>query len=260
MLVDVHCHLTHKLFENDLDDVIKRNISKGVKAIICSGVNPTDNLKVISICSKYDIVKASLGIYPIDALGLGPDETGIVRYHGKIDLDSEFEFFKKNKDKIISIGEVGLDYKMDLKHHDEQKENFSKIIDFCEKFKKPIVVHSRKAEADVIDMLSSSKLKKVILHCFEGRKHLVGKAIDAGYSFSIPCNIIKLQHFQSIAERAPMQQLLTETDSPWLGPVPGVRNEPFNVLGTVQKIALIKKITAEEAENLIFMNYQRMFF
>ena len=125
--------------------------------------------------------------------------------------------------------------------------------------KKPIVIHSRKAEADVISMLESSSLKKVILHCFEGRKHLIEKAIDKGYSFSIPCNIIKLQHFQAVVERAPMQQLLTETDSPWLGPVAGESNEPFNVLGTVQKISEIKKITAEECGNLIFMNYQRMF-
>lgn len=259
MLVDVHCHLTHKLFEKDLDEVIKRNKEKGVKAIICSGVNPTDNLKVLDICSKYEVVKASMGIYPIDALGLGPDETGIVRYPGKIDLEEQFRFFLKNKDNIISIGEVGLDYKMDLKHHDEQKENFSKIISFCEKFGKPIVIHSRKAEADIIEMLETSKLKKVVLHCFEGRKHLVGKAIDKGYSFSIPGNIIKLQHFQAVVERTPIQQLLTETDSPWLGPVAGERNEPYNVLGTVKKIAEIKKITAEEAENLIFMNYQRMF-
>lgn len=259
MLVDIHCHLTHKLFENDLNDVIKRNIFKGVKAIICSGVNPTDNLKVLEICAKYDIVKASLGIYPIDALGLGPDETGIVRYPGKINLDSQFEFFLKNKDKIVSIGEVGLDYKMDLKYHAEQKENFSRIIDFCEKFKKPIVIHSRKAEVDVIDMLLSSKLKKVVLHCFEGRKHIVKKAIDSGYSFSIPCSIVKLQHFQLIVDACPTQQLLTETDAPWLGPVPGARNEPFNVIETVRKIAEIKRITSEEAENLIFMNYQRMF-
>ena len=259
MLVDVHCHLNHELFKKDLNEVIKRSVEKGVKAIICSGVNHPTNVEVLEIAKKYDVVKCTAGLYPIDLLGLGPDESGITRQTTPIDLDDEFEFIKKNK--FVGIGECGLDYHWSKKEeeHKKQRENFLKIISFAEKLKKPIVIHSRKAEADIIDMLLSSSLKKVMLHCFEGRKHLVGKAIDAGYSFSIPCNIIKLQHFQSVVERAPMQQLLTETDAPWLSPVPGVRNEPFNVLGTVQKISEIKKITAEECGNLIFMNYQRMF-
>ncbi len=259
MLVDVHCHLNHELFKKDLDAVIKRSVDKGVKAIVCSGVNHPTNVEILKIAAKYDVVKCTAGLYPIDLLGLGPDESGITRQTTPIDLDDEFEFIKKNK--FVGIGECGLDYHWSKKEeeHKKQRENFFKIISFAEKLKKPIVIHSRKAEADVISMLESSSLKKVILHCFEGRKHLIEKAIDKGYSFSIPCNIIKLQHFQAVVERAPMQQLLTETDSPWLGPVAGERNEPFNVLGTVQKISEIKKITAEECGNLIFMNYQRMF-
>ena len=259
MLVDVHCHLNHELFKKDLDAVIKRSVDKGVKAIVCSGVNHPTNVEILKIAAKYDVVKCTAGLYPIDLLGLGPDESGITRQTTPIDLDDEFEFIKKNK--FVGIGECGLDYHWSKKEeeHKKQRENFFKIISFAEKLKKPIVIHSRKAEADVISMLESSSLKKVILHCFEGRKHLIEKAIDKGYSFSIPCNIIKLQHFQAVVERAPMQQLLTETDSPWLGPVAVERNEPFNVLGTVQKISEIKKITAEECGNLIFMNYQRMF-
>lgn len=259
MLVDVHCHLNHELFKNDIDDVIKRSREKGVKAIICSGVNHPTNLQALELSKKYDIVKCTLGLYPIDLLGLMPDETGLARQINPINLDEEFEFIKKNKNNIVGVGECGLDFHWDKKFHEKQKENFSKIISFVEKLGKPIVIHSRKAEPDVLEMLQSSKLKKVVLHCFEGRKHIVKSAIDSGYSFSIPCNIIKLQHFQSLVERAPIQQLLTETDAPWLSPFPGIRNEPANVIESVKKIAEIKKITAEETENLIFMNYQRMF-
>lgn len=260
MLVDVHCHLTHELFAKDLDKVISSCREKGVKAIISSGINPEDNKKVLEIAARFpDIVKVSYGIYPIDALGLGNDETGIVRHPGVIDLDKEFKFILANKNKIISIGEAGMDFKMDLKFQDKQRENFLKIINFCEKIDKPIVIHSRKAETEIIEMLANSKLKKVVLHCFEGRKHIIDKAISLGYSFSIPCTILKIQHFQELVKKAPIQQLLTETDAPWLSPVAGVRNDSSNVKLSVEKIAELKGITYKECENLIFMNYQRTF-
>jgi len=260
-LIDVHCHLTHERFEKDIDKVITRAKETGVKAIICSGVNPEDNRKVLELSQKYDIVKASLGIYPIDALGLAPDETGLPRHEGEIDLEKEFSFFRENKDKIIAVGEVGLDYYWikDEKIHARMRENFQKIIEFCEKENLPIIVHTRKAEKDCIEMLEKSKLKKVVLHSFQGNKKLIQRAAKLGYSFSIPCTINKLQHFQMLAEMVNINQLLTETDAPWLSPVQGERNEPKNVKATVERIAEIKGITPEECANNIFMNYQRMF-
>ena len=174
-LVDVHCHLSHKEFDTDLDEVISRAKKEGVKAIVCSGVNPADNIRVLEIAKKYDMVHASLGAYPIDLLGLVLKNMGLPRQAEPINLDEQFEFFKKNKKDIISIGEVGLDYKFGSKHKDKQKENFKKILDFTEKFKKPLVIHSRNAEQDVIDVLETSSIKKsnVVLHCFEGNKKLI---------------------------------------------------------------------------------------
>lgn len=260
-LIDVHCHLTHEKFKKDLDEVIEKAKKTGVKAIICSGVNPEDNKKVLEIAKKYDIVKASLGIYPVDALGLTSDDTGLTRHEGKINLEKEFEFFKKNKKEIISIGEVGLDYywNKEEKIHKEMKENFQKIIEFCEKENMPIIIHSRKAEKDCIDLLEKSNLKKVVLHCFSGNKKLIQRASDLDFNFSIPCIIEKLQHFQMLVEMVNTGQLLTETDAPWLSPILGERNEPANIKKTVEKIAEIKKITVEECANNIFMNYQRIF-
>jgi len=260
-LVDVHCHLTHEKFEKDLPEVISKAKKAGVKAIICSGVNPADNKKVLEITEKYDIVKASLGIYPIDALGLAPDETGLPRHEGEINLEEEFEFFKKNRDKFLAIGEVGLDYYWikDEKIHAKMRENFQKIVNFCEKENVPIIVHTRKAEKDCLDILENSKVKKVVLHSFQGNKKLILRAAELGYSFSIPCIINKLMHFQMLVEMVNMSQLLTETDAPWLSPVAGERNEPVNVKLTVERIAKIKGITSEECANQIFMNYQRIF-
>ena len=120
MLVDVHCHLNHELFKKDLDAVIKRSVDKGVKAIVCSGVNHPTNVEILKIAAKYDVVKCTAGLYPIDLLGLGPDESGITRQTTPIDLDDEFEFIKKNK--FVGIGEFGLDYHWSKKEDEHKKQ------------------------------------------------------------------------------------------------------------------------------------------
>ena len=131
MLVDVHCHLTHESLKNQIDDVIKRAKEKGVVAIIASGVNAPTNREVLELAKKYpDIVKCSLGLYPIDLLGLETDEVGLTRQIEKFDLDEELEFIKKNKNKIVAVGESGLDYHWDFEHHEEQKRNFKEILAF----------------------------------------------------------------------------------------------------------------------------------
>ncbi len=261
ILVDDHCHLMHKAY-SDLDAVIDRAKKAGVKAIICSGVNPPTNKEALEIAKKYPMVRASLGIYPVDALGIGQDvEGGLAVHKGPIDLDAEFAFIKENKDKIAAVGEVGLDYHWvkDVELQKKERENFARIIEFVEKLKKPMIVHTRKAEQDCIDMLTSSKLKNVVLHCFEGRKSLIKKAADAGFIFSIPTNIVKSQHFQVLAEMAPINQITTETDGPYLSPDGSFPNEPANVKAVVDKIAQIKNFTPEEVANNIWLNFQRIY-
>ncbi|MBS3125700.1 TatD family hydrolase [Candidatus Woesearchaeota archaeon] len=261
ILVDDHCHLTHELYKNDLDQVLERARKAGVVAIICSGVNVPTNREALEIAKKYTpLVRASLGIYPVDALGIPADESGLSRQEGPIDLDSEFDFIKKNKHDIAAIGEVGLDshWVKDPELQKKQRENFARVIQFAEDIKKPLVVHTRDAESDAVEMLASSSVKNVVLHCFTGRKSVVKRAIDLGYYFSIPAIIEKLQHFKMIAEMASINQLLSETDGPWLSPISG-RNEPANVLYTVRNIAKVKGFTEEEVANNIWLNFQRVF-
>lgn len=262
ILVDDHCHLMHKLY-TDVDAVIDRARKAGVKAIICSGINPPTNKEALEIAKKYaPLVRASLGIYPVDALGVQPDVEGGLKVHkGPIDLDKEFEFIKKNKDNIAAVGEVGLDYHWvkDAELQKKERENFARIIEFVEKLKKPMIVHTRGAEQDCIDMLTSSKLKTVVLHCFEGRKHLIKKANEAGFIFSIPTNIVNSQHFQMQAEIAHINQITTETDGPYLSPLRGQVNEPANVKFVIDKIAAIKKFEPEEVANNVWLNFQRIY-
>jgi len=250
----------HESFEGKLDEVIKRAKENGVVAIIVSGVNVPTNREALEMAKKYpDIIKCSLGLYPIDLLGLQPDESGLSRQTKKFDLNDELEFIEKNKEKIAAVGECGGDYHFDKHHHEEQKNNFKKILQFVKKINKPVIVHSRNAEMDCVEILEKSGIKKVILHMFEGRKNLIKKSIELGYYFTVPTNINKSQHFQMLVEMVPLNRLLTETDAPWIGPRQGTPNEPANVAETVKKIAEIKKIDAKEAENIIFMNYQKLF-
>ena len=262
ILVDDHCHLTHELYKEELDAVLDRARNAGVKAIVCSGVNVPTNREVLALAKKYaPLVRCSLGIYPVDALDIAPDATGLSRQVEHFNVDDELAFIKKNRDHIAGIGEAGLDYHWvkDPELQKKERENFAKVIALAEEIDKPLIVHTRDAEADCIAMLESSNVKHVVLHCFTGRKHIVKKAVDLGYYFSIPAVIEKLQHFKMVAEMANINQLLSETDGPWLSPVAGKHNEPANVIYTVRNIAKIKGFDEEETANNIWLNFQRVF-
>ncbi|MBS3145096.1 TatD family hydrolase [Candidatus Woesearchaeota archaeon] len=259
MLVDVHCHLDHKYLHDQLDAVIDRARKAGLKYILTSGVNVTSNRNALAIARKYpDIVKFSAGLYPIDLLG-HVDVEGLPRQAEPIDIEEEFKFITQHKDEVFSIGEVGLDAKFCADQMPKQKENLQKILDFVAKIKKPIILHTRKAEKDVLDMLESTSLKKVDLHCFMGNKKLIQRAADLGYSFSIPPVIVKLQHFQMLVEMVNIDQILTETDAPYLSPHSDRQNEPAFVRETIKMIAKIKKISEEEVEKNIFKNFEKIF-
>lgn len=261
-LVDVHCHLDHSKFKKDLGEVIKNSIKVGVKAIINSGVNPSTNRICLELSKKFPLIKPSFGIYPIDALSAELDRgeaDGFVRDTEKFDLNKELEWIENNKDKCIAIGEIGLDYKWVTGKETEQKEIFKKILKTAEKINKPVIIHSRKAELDAIEILEKSKLKKILLHCFNGRKSLIKRAVENKYYFSIPPIITRLEHFKLLAELVPIEQILTETDAPYLSPVQGERNEPKNVRVTITEIAKIKKLSEEKVADIIFQNYKRFF-
>lgn len=257
ILIDVHAHLDHPFFEKDLDEVIDRAKKIGVKAIITNGVNPESNKRVLSLAKKYDIIKAALGMYPIDALQREA-ETGEAPWlqHPFTVADCLAEI-KKHRNDIVAIGEVGMDFAM-AEDKETQREHFQQVIDLAVEIKKPLIVHSRKAEQEVIEMLSKSKAK-VLLHCFSGSKKLFLEGLKHGFYFSIPVNIVRSHQFQTWVKEAPLSHLLTETDAPYLGVNRDDRNESCNVIHTVNKIAEIKQMDPQEVANAIYGNYQRLF-
>lgn len=263
MLVDVHSHLDHERFKHDLDKVIERAKKAGVKTIITSGVNSATNREILKIKDKYsDIVQLSFGLYPMDVLAKeiqAGESDGFPRDLEPIDVDKELVWIEKNKDKCLAIGEVGLDFSWETGKEQDQIPVFEKIIKFAEKINKPIIVHTRKAEKECLELLEKHHAKKVVLHCFSGKKSLIQKAINLGYFLSVPPIITRLQHFQTLVSLVPLSQLLTETDAPYLSPVQGERNEPCNVRVTIKEIAKIKQIPEKQVEDAVFTNFNNLF-
>jgi len=249
MIVDIHAHMDYEAFEKDLEEVLKRAKEAGVSAIINNGTHPESNRKTLELAKKYSIIKAALGYYPLHAIEVSQEE-----------FEEELKFIESQKENIIAIGEVGLDFHWDkkLENFEKQKKCFQKIIELSERTKKPLIVHSRGCEETAFDMLKSSNAKAV-MHCFGGKTALAKRIADEGYYFSIPCNVVRSKSFQKLLKAININQLFTETDAPYLSPVPEKRNEPSNIKQAIKKIAELKGFTESETENNLFLNYQRFF-
>ena len=256
MLIDVHSHLDHPLIKDRLDEAIKNAKKSGLKHIITNGIDPNTNRICLELSKKYDIVECGMGIYPRSSLKREAEE-GYSNVKLDFDIDEEIEFIRNQKKNIIAVSEVGLDF-VDGENK-QQIEDFEKMIKIAEELKKPIVVHSRKAEQKCVEILESSNLKKIIMHCFCGNKSLVKRIKDNGWFFSIPATIVRARQFQLIVEETPLSQLFCETDSPFLSPFKDKMNEPSFVAESYKKIAEIKKMDLIEVENNIYFNWQRVF-
>lgn len=261
MYVDVHTHLDHQQFDKDRDQVVENAEKAGVKVIITNGINKSTNRKTLELAEKYSIVKPALGIYPTEILKIEADEYADIESWVPEDFDyeEEIKFIEKNKDRIIAVGEVGMDFYWTDKHNDVQKVLFQKMIDLAKRIDKPIIVHSRKSELECIEMLEAAGMKKVLMHCFGGKLKLAKRIADNGWYLSIPPSVVRSSHFQRIVEEVHLARLLTETDAPYLAPQPDQRNEPAFVTEAVKKIAEIKGMEVKETSEVIFMNYKQLF-
>ena len=257
LLIDVHSHLDHGILINNIDEIIQRAKNAGLRHIIANGINPQTNRKCLELSKKYEIIKCGMGIYPRSAL---KKEAESGEYPLKIedfDIDEEIEFIKKNKSNITAISEVGLDF---VGGEDKQQVlDFEKMIGLSEEIKKPIVIHSRKAEHKCVEILESSSIKKIVMHCFCGKKSLVKKIADNGWHLTVPTIVVRSQQFGELIRAVPISQLFCETDSPYLSPYKGKWNEPAFVTESYRKIAEIKQMDITEVVNNIYMNWQRVF-
>jgi len=262
MLVDIHCHLDFPDFDGDLDKVIKKCKSSCVDAILTNGTSQKSNEKVLKIAAKYDIVHAALGLYPSEALKLTDAQiTEALNYIAEqSSADSSTKNILEQKSKIIAIGEVGIDFYhiKDAKEQARECEIFERVVKLANKVKLPLIVHSRNAEAKILELLKPATVP-VDLHFYCGNAELVRTAVNRGYYFSIPTSILRSKTMRKLARRVPLTQLLTETDSPYLCPAQGKRNDPSYVRQVVDKIAEIKGLSVAEVEKQVRMNCKKVF-
>ncbi|RIB35359.1 MAG: hypothetical protein BXU00_01860 [Candidatus Nanoclepta minutus] len=246
MLIDTHSHL---FFYDNIDEKIKENLEKNVKIILENGINRESNRKVIEESKRYDIVYYALGYHPTD-LVKEDDEY----------LEKEIDFIEKVQDsKFLAIGEIGLDFywiKDDklIKRQEIWLENFLKL---AEKIRKPVILHSRNAELETIEISESYNCKK-ILHSFWNKEHLK-KAIDKGFYISIPAFVYKDKTLQEIAKETPLDLLLTETDAPFLDPIERRNNNSWKIMYGLERISKIRNIEIEELINVIVRNFEKAF-
>lgn len=259
-LIDVHAHLDDKRFEKDLKEVVARAKKQGVERIVVSGVNPETNRKVVEICKNFPMIKASFGLYPVDSIaekikGLSDDYP---RQITPFSVDEELKWIEKHEKDCVAIGEIGLDFQVAPDYKKEQIEVFEKVLKLAKRLNKPVIIHSRKAELEAIEILENLRMKKVIMHCFSGKKSLIKRCVDNGWFLSVPPVITRLEHFKTLVGIVPLENLLTETDAPYLSPVVGERNEPANVSVTIKEIAKIKKVSDEEVAEKIWENWEKV--
>jgi TatD DNase family protein len=265
-LIDVHCHLNDSRFDEDLDEVLERFQEKGGEVIVTSGVNKETNRVSLELARKYDVVRAAFGIYPTDALAAeveSGESNELLRELEEFDVDEELAWIEAHKSDCVCVGEIGLDYNFKEfqteKMREKQKEVFRKCLKLAIKLDKVVVIHSRKAEADAIEILEELNMKKVVMHCFNGKKALIRRCVENGWSFSVPAVIMRLEHFKMLVEMVPIELLLTETDGAYLSPVVGTRNEPVNVMVTLEEIARIKGLSVTQVAGKVWENFEKLF-
>ncbi len=234
-MIDSHCHLEWKDFDPDRDRVVEECRKGGLRAIITSCARLADMGKTL------DIVKRHRG-FVFMTVGLHPE---FVKDITEKHMEEFMDFVKGNRNDIVGIGEVGLDYHWIKESHwqAKQAEMFRRVLEFAEEVGKPVVVHSRDASDDTIRALEDFG-GPVQWHMFTDRK-VLPRVLEKDWMVSINTLILKSKDIRKIARDMPLERILLETDSPWLGPE-GERNTPLSIRKVAEKIAEIKKVGFED--------------
>lgn len=278
-LFDSHAHYNDEKFDKDREEIIRETLENDVSNFIVAGYNIESSKKAIDIANQYKRAYAIVGISPNDLENIQNKENiennilkleDIVRTNLVRNTDKEYRNTPniKNKDtqkhKIVAIGEIGLDYYWNKENKEIQKEMFIKQIGLANKLELPIVIHTREAVNDTIQILKANTVvKKGIFHCCPLNRELVKEALKLGYYISLSGVITfkNAKNADEIIQMIPEDKLLIETDSPYLAPEPvrGTRNNCMNVKYVAKKIAEVKQKSIEEIAEVTNQNAKKIF-
>lgn len=259
-MIDTHCHLNFSDYEKDLEEVIRRSLGSGVNKIICASSDLKSSKRAVEIAKVYPGI-----VYP--AAGIHPQQTDP---ENKTSLTDQIQALKQlaDTDGITAIGECGLDYSpAPPGEADRTKEEqifiFEEQIKIAKSLNLPIIVHTRKAFEDTVEILKRYQDGSLrgVFHCYTGGKKGITKVLDLGFYFGIDGNITYDEGLQRVVKEIPLERLLTETDSPFLSPEPfrGRRNEPANISLIIKSISEIKGEELNKVKNVIFQKAAAFF-
>ena len=252
MLVDSHAHLDDPRFDDDRDAVLERAQEAGVGTILTigNGNGPDDMGCGLRFAEAYDWIYTSVGVHPHDAARVEAKHYTLLKELAR-------------RPRVLAIGETGLDYYYENSPRDIQHDVFRKQIELAHQVGLPLIVHTRDADEDTIQILEDEKPNRGVVHCFTGSGALADCALDLGFmiSFSGILTFNRADDIQAIAARIPDDRILVETDCPYLAPMPyrGKRNEPSFVRETAHKLASLRGVTAEEIEIQTNRNFRKLF-
>ena len=264
-LFDSHAHYDDEKFNEDRDEIIEKIYSSGVTKFMCAGYNLGSSLNGIKLADKYDYIYTTSGISPNDVNStIEETKKDIVQLRKNI-IDYKDRQKKENKiDKIVGIGEIGLDYYWNAENKDIQNFAFIEQIKLANELNLPIVIHTREAVMDTLKILKQNTVnRKGVFHCCPFNRELVKEALKLGFYISIAGTVTfkNAKNAREIIEMIPLNRLLIETDSPYLAPEPvrGIRNDSRNVKYIAEKIAEFKNMQAEEIAKITYENAKTIF-
>lgn len=253
-LIDTHCHLDFENFDEDREEVISRASDMGVGAIIVPAIDLQNCKKVLRIAESHPNIYAAVGIHPNSSKEWQND-----------DLIQLKELAQH--DKVVAIGEIGLDYYRNFSPQDTQRDAFNQQLDLAIELNLPVIIHNREADDDILSILARKKNDSDrvtgVLHSFSTRVEVARSAVIMGYyiGFTGPITFRKAHDVRAVSASLPMDRILIETDSPFLAPEPrrGRRNEPGFVRFVAEKLAEVRGLSFDEIAYRTTQNAERLF-
>ncbi|HEX6507785.1 MAG TPA: TatD family hydrolase [Chloroflexota bacterium] len=248
LLPDTHAHLDAAEFRDDLDEVIARAQNAGVCRILSVGEDLASSQRAVELAQRYEIVYAAVGVHPHCAQKF---ESESLEIEGLLD-----------EEKVVAVGEIGLDYVRDEATRDTQRSVFAQQLAWARARELPVSVHNREADTDVLEILGKTP-GPTVLHCFSGTPAIAVRAIREGYHLSFAGNTTfpKSESLREAAALVPDDRLLVETDSPVLAPqtARGRRNEPARVVETASLLASLRGVTLESLSSTMWSSANCVF-
>jgi len=250
-LIDSHAHIYYRDYAGDFDAMLQRAADAGVKAMLVVGTDIESSRESIELAEKHPQLYAAVGIHPHDAGRVTSACYDVIR---TLALSSP---------KVVSIGEIGLDFYRDRSPRDAQESVFRAFLRMANELGKPVIIHDRDAHRQVLDCLREEGTQRGVLHCFSGDAAMAAEAVAMGLYISIPGTVTypTNEALREVVRAVSIDRMLVETDCPYLSPVPyrGKRNEPAYVRLTAERVAEVKKLSLEDVSRITTKNVRDLF-